>query len=146
VTLKGFYFCACCMDMYGLHAGTHRAYIPMEFAMHTGLTGSRGAPPTSAAVTMLAHFDVLSACMYTTMVDSSRVRRYSVEQLLSGPQAASPRVLARTNCGHFGDTVLDFVTRSNMKKCDCKETAISHAFSEWIASLSACIIACRYYF
>jgi hypothetical protein len=80
--------------------------------MHTDLTGSRGATPSSAAVTVLAHFDVLSACMYTTMVDSSRARKYSVEQLLSGPQATSPRVLARTNCGKFGDTVFDFVTPS----------------------------------
>jgi hypothetical protein len=44
VILKDFYFYTCCM---GVYAGTGRAYIPMEYVMHTDLHGSRGATPPS---------------------------------------------------------------------------------------------------
>lgn len=46
----------------GVYAGTRRAYIPMEFVMHTDLHGSRGATPPSplrASVTVVAQFEVL---------------------------------------------------------------------------------------
>lgn len=83
VTSKDFYFCTCCMEIHVLHAGTRRAYTSMEYVMHKGLHMSQGATPTSAAVTTLAHFDVLYG-MYTRMVDGSRAQ-YSVEQALRGP-------------------------------------------------------------
>ena len=59
VILKDFYFYTCCI---GAYAGTRRAYIPMEYVMHTDLHGSRGATPPSplrASVTVVAQFEVL---------------------------------------------------------------------------------------
>lgn len=59
VTLKDDYFCTCCRDMYGLHAGTRRAYIPMEYVMHVGLYGARDATSITASVAVLAQCDIV---------------------------------------------------------------------------------------